>query len=945
MADDPPFYLTRSSPVYAGSINPAPPDQSPPACSACAVPGVRDRLVGAREGSIDSTSEEYRSLIDDLTVQNRRLRQKLKKYEKLHCSHLQKDKLFEVRIHALPAAKVHQLERALRELACNEDDAPIPPESSFAAVPSLQPKLGLSLFPPSSSTTSCSKMVDSAYASMSASGQTLHSRVHSNPTGARRIQEPSVQMYAKRRSGDSSRKAMSHGLLPVRSWNLSEKAKQKMVVRRLERLFTGQAAASLGLSHSRNRQNPESEGPQDVLDADMHEANAGLRHHQIQGAREASILPPGADVQTDSSGRSHRRSQSQRIGDTGSSRSSSGISSGVEGPAQRATYLTDLDPAENLKYIRHLGLLMPSNTIDTNFGSSDGWLYLNLLINLAQLHTFNVTPEFVKKSISTWSSRLELSPDGQKLRWTGGIKGSSFSSNSDEDLLRLGQSQSPGLVLRLSDESGASGDGEDEPHAGHKSDNVHASDLGRESLAAKAEISAKDRSFTHRQAGMRQDFSYKPMFFHATRSDEENEFNLDRPWSSSDSTDSANHSRHASNHQRHLRLNSQPGHGRKATGPIIFYKEATFCTDLSGKSGRANTVDIDYQRYINEPIGSGNDVRQPGSRGNLHAIYASPTSECMRQEANSGTAASRPLLKDGQNLNNHTMCGDGSPVYMTASGLGGVQPQDNFIIRVKVQHCGVENPFPKLTRYSNPTSRVKRIFHRVPPGNINVFLDPNVRPRKDPQSPAAGIKIVSVVTTKLPPSTLPDPSYIYFPSSSDLDEDDEENSSTAESPRMNTRSRSYCTGDFSADNEVQAPLASLWISSAETSEETSDTPSDDVSDDSSVDFLAHARVVDPTLVAAREREFDAGMERALDELRAGSSAATAAGGSGYTSGWSDSLPSESNPAVSEAGLRFDNGGRVTMNALTDGRDETGDEDTDEDEHEHTEDDDAEAEHR
>ena len=36
-----------------------------------------------------SNSEDFRSVIDDLTVQNQKLKKKLKKYERIHCSHLQ----------------------------------------------------------------------------------------------------------------------------------------------------------------------------------------------------------------------------------------------------------------------------------------------------------------------------------------------------------------------------------------------------------------------------------------------------------------------------------------------------------------------------------------------------------------------------------------------------------------------------------------------------------------------------------------------------------------------------------------------------------------------------------------------------------------------------------------------------------------------------------------
>jgi hypothetical protein len=69
-------------------------------------------------------------------------------------------------------------------------------------------------------------------------------------------------------------------------------------------------------------------------------------------------------------------------------------------------------------------------------------------------------------------------------------------------------------------------------------------------------------------------------------------------------------------------------------------------------------------------------------------------------------------------------------------------------------------------------------------------------------------------------------------------------------------------------------------SSSEESE--SDDEDEDDSDDESVDFLATARKLDPKSVLASEREYDAAVyERLAEDIPAGSSAATAGGGSGF----------------------------------------------------------------
>ncbi|KAK5279622.1 hypothetical protein LTR16_007524, partial [Cryomyces antarcticus] len=54
--------------------------------------------------------------------------------------------------------------------------------------------------------------------------------------------------------------------------------------------------------------------------------------------------------------------------------------------------------------------------------------------------------------------------------------------------------------------------------------------------------------------------------------------------------------------------------------------------------------------------------------------------------------------------------------------------------------------------------------------------------------------------------------------------------------------------------------------------------------DGSLDLLATAREIDPATIRAREREYDSNMaERLAEEIPAGSSAATAGGGSGFAS--------------------------------------------------------------
>ena len=77
-------------------------------------------------------------------------------------------------------------------------------------------------------------------------------------------------------------------------------------------------------------------------------------------------------------------------------------------------------------------------------------------------------------------------------------------------------------------------------------------------------------------------------------------------------------------------------------------------------------------------------------------------------------------------------------------------------------------------------------------------------------------------------------------------------------------------------SEDEAPME-------EDEDEDEDDESEDNSDDE-VDFLAAARALDPEAIREKEREYDANMaERLAEEIPAGSSAATAGGGSGFAS--------------------------------------------------------------
>ena len=108
LPDEPPFFLQHSSseetPNHGGQ-------------GAILEQQVPMHALMRKNDTEDSGSSDFRAVIDDLTVQNKKLKRRLKKYEKLHDAHLKDEKLFEVRVHGLSSTKRRELEDILRNFA------------------------------------------------------------------------------------------------------------------------------------------------------------------------------------------------------------------------------------------------------------------------------------------------------------------------------------------------------------------------------------------------------------------------------------------------------------------------------------------------------------------------------------------------------------------------------------------------------------------------------------------------------------------------------------------------------------------------------------------------------------------------------------------------------------------------------------------------------------
>ncbi|KAI9835099.1 MAG: hypothetical protein M1837_003965 [Sclerophora amabilis] len=853
---------------------------------------------------LESGSEDFRSVIDDLTVENRRLRRRLKTYEKLHCSHLQREKLFEVWIHGLPPHKKRELENTLQVFASSLGEAS--PSEEMTSPTSHTRHLPVEQLPPhvdaSPASTLDSPINDSAYASMSTSGR------RSSAPGKRKTQRAqpkgpdrsnsdsacaSMSTSGMNRAGpgparphsvrptrpeDSKIRSYLHdipaGLLPRHSPVMTEHLKKKLVVRKLERLFTGKAPSAGECSQPLQQQ----ELSYSAAQAERSAVEASGKKLGAEGKREARImmteepemnLDPAAAVPCapvlPSVPQGDPRPGPPSPSDLASS--SSGSS-----PEQRPTRPMDLDPQraqfpiENVDYIRHLGVTMPNPDQSRSTEDAEGWVYLNLLTNMAQLHTMNVTQEFTKRAVLEVSTKLELSRDGAKMRWRGGHTGTRMSSDSgsDADCQRSLDANGPG-----SEAAGGLSQWQD----------------GTRGMLTMAEAArgTRRRRVLLGQANVENSFQYKPMFVHQGDSDEEDDQFLSdgesvtTPWARDDLV--------ANGHSLSSTPSDYPGaksstlstHKRQG-GPIIFYNKAKFCTDLSGDPSIERLCGYDtesYTRFTTDVVGSefprlgatpqestAESHDRPWYMSGLGSVDRSDLELAIAPESRSDAGSSVHMFSGAAPIDSGATAAP--TLVFEVSGLGGVQPLDNFAITVHSRQviareeqangdCHFDGRKPQVQ------STLRSMPRPCPPASHDGSTEaqcPSTWAMSSKTNTVVRRQILSKTHSYLPPSTLPLPSCVLLPFSSSDDEDNDDTNSSFQDSLSNV-STLQVAGRPATGQPAPSPLTKVFSVDSSSHNQDGDASSAfSDSDDSSIDLLASARQIDPDTIAEREREFD-----------------------------------------------------------------------------------------
>ncbi|KAJ8120061.1 hypothetical protein O1611_g10462 [Lasiodiplodia mahajangana] len=264
---DPPFFQKETDSSNEETHNIVQPQNSAYRHTQGRGPSFRPSLAKS------SSADDYRSVIDDLTIENKRLREELRKFKQKGPDSLRNDKLFEVKVHGLPSTKKRELEATLREFTTKLERSSTKTSTSRKKASGKSKEGHSSASKHTSSTSgSNSRPVDSAYASMG-TGQSSSSHLLPGQARAARLRSnQNIEEYLR---------DIPEGLWP-RPARMTEHEKKKLVVKRLERLFTGR------MGHSADQQVAHSNPPPIGEDVKMEDANAKAAPAK-EAAREAMI--------------------------------------------------------------------------------------------------------------------------------------------------------------------------------------------------------------------------------------------------------------------------------------------------------------------------------------------------------------------------------------------------------------------------------------------------------------------------------------------------------------------------------------------------------------------------------------------------------------------------------------------------------------------------------
>lgn len=695
-----------------------------------------------QSGNDSSTIKDFRSIIDDLTIDNKRLRRRLKKGKPYVSNNtFNNGELFEIRVHSLKMEEKRELEEILYSFAGNlsSREAHGCPGSGNEDIRSNINHHGMASSPISP------HICDSAYASISTSGRDSvpsgSSNDHAHTDHTDKLRQQRFQRH------DHMSENMHRSRTPT---TMTECRKKKLVVRRLEQLFTGRRALA-----GPHYQSSEQE------DTSPAAATSGIRNEvtNTRAPREAPMMNKETEYTlgsgtyeqpNDSSGGVIKRQKYGCVAEQAFASKCPSISS----KEQRPTCPLDLDPdraqvpADNIRYIRRLGF----SPQDPNKSPVEGrgWIDLNLLVSMAQLHTFNVTNGFVQQALLELSDNFEMANDGQKVRWKGNTRLESRSRESDDTSLERDDDntdgQSPQKKLKIT--------------RGNGSRNSLQQDSHRKGAMS-------PRSFQQDRSKL----TYEPIFYRqATESGEDCSSDgeeedgrvlpLMKPFSAESTWMTCSGVRTAFATEKK----------KLDASLVLFYRDGCFCSDLTG--------DPVIQECSGAPLYRPSSVQPLGKQ----------TSDC---DCPQQTFEKRGPLEEAKELPEPMDLVDnpipetqelGFPlpsllefsdevlkpcnIEMEVTGIGGIYPADNFAIHVRTRHVSIEQAGTPTAPIQDST---KSLRHRIIE-NLRA-INSQHRVLKVVEK-----RIISLERIGYPPSALPPPNCLILSDEESTSEDASETS-------------------------------------------------------------------------------------------------------------------------------------------------------------------------
>ncbi|KAI1608699.1 frequency clock protein [Exophiala viscosa] len=753
-----------------------------------------------QRASDDTERDELRGVIDDLTVENKRLKHILnnRQSQSSPSSTSGPDRIIEVRMHGLPAEKKRELEQLLKSFATGlngetPSSALAPVEKSLSSIaPSAPPRLKAEL----------TANTDSGYASISGSGL-------NSSHGTAMLREP-----VSRSKRDKDIKDYLHdipdSLFPQDTLSVSESARMIMVVQRLEQLFMGNLAQPG--EHSLPVQ--QQQISRAAAKADRAENRRQNRARKVEGSREARRRPAESKLNLDAV-EHERQTLAQKQDHTNESSSSSATPrsahDGLGSPDQRPTRPLDLDihraqtAVDNVQYLRHLGFSSPAFD-ESPEGKQQPWMYLNLLISMAQLHTLNVTPAFVRKAVKQLSTKFELSKDGHKIRWKGGPTedDSPDIEATPESAGQRASEATPNLSGRQSGRGSITSTLNDPPSMSisdhqrhHEKPTTTTSKLVTQSTTTSSQPAINPSSGSKSPT-----FGYKPVVFKGKKS------RLRAGNSYLDSSSFYDDSAESSGLTHAMSRSSLRSKEDAREGLITFFSNPYFCTDLSGDRSPINmrSIDSEDEREV-LGIAKQQQSQEEVIRDSSTCYYTAKVDEFVR---------SWPAICSDVKMDFPPIDAAGEdetqPMELDASGIGGVRPEDNFALDVQVGRNRTRNAHTEERRLGRG------------PAKYNY-------------------RTTACRKLSLQPSRLPPPSYVFFTSGS---------SSSAGQDHF------YGDENSEASEEEESPLPAglLWQWSTSSNErQMADDDNSEASSSLGVLEAARARFVNPGDVIPQDRDY------------------------------------------------------------------------------------------